>query len=80
MTREIFGDVKEYKIRTVHKIFGEYEAESTINRLIDDEERFGIIAHGKELYCYKTSNEFSVVTKNDMVIISDDLMKIFIYI
>lgn len=80
MTREIFGNGIEYKIKTVHKIFGEYEVESEINKLINNEEKFGIVAHGKEIYCYKSSNEFSVVTENNMIIISDELMKIFIYI
>lgn len=69
---------KEYKIRTEHKIFGTSEMTSVINGFIDDEERVGVIAHGKELYCYKKHDGFSVVEGNDMVVISDDLLKIFI--
>lgn len=68
----------EYKIKTKHRIFGVSEMKSVINGLIDDENRTGIIAHGKELYCYKEDENYNIVEKNDMIIISDNLMEIFI--
>lgn len=71
---------KEYKIKTEHKIFGASEVTSVINGFIDDDERVGIIAHGKELYCYKKNGNCNIVEGNNMVVMSDDLMKIFICI
>lgn len=70
---------KEYKIKTEHKIFGVSEMTSVINGFIDDEERVGIITHGKELYCHKKNGSCNIIEGNDMVVMLDDFMKIFIW-
>ena len=69
---------KEYKIKTVHKIFGTISMCAAINGFIDDEQRIGVIVHGKDLYCHKNDNGYNFVENENNVIISDGLMKIFI--
>ena len=76
---ELFKDYanKEYKIKTVHKIFGETIAKVSINGLIDESDRVGVIVHGKEIYCRK-ENENCVSVFENGIVMSDSLMKIFI--
>ena len=69
---------KEYKIKTIHKIFGEKKMKCVINGFIDDDERFGIVVHGNELFCYKDDSQYVFVENDENVIISDGLMKILI--
>lgn len=69
---------KKYKVNVVHRIFGKYEMKCVINELIDNEERVGIIVHGKEIFCYKQDERFSFVEENSRVIMSDSLMEIFV--
>ena len=51
---------------------------AAINGFIDDEQRIGVIVHGKDLYCHKNDNGYNFVENENNVIISDGLMKIFI--
>lgn len=69
---------KEYKIKTIHKIFGGNEMYAAINGFIDNEECIGVVVHGKELYCYKNDDKYDFVEENDRIIISDGLMGVFI--
>ena len=71
---------KEYEINIKHRLFGKNKMNCAINGFVDDENRIGIIVHGRELYCYKQDEHFSFVEKNDRVIMSDELMKIVIKI
>ena len=79
---KIFNDyeMKEYKIKTVHKVFGKKEMSANINGFIETTDKVGIVAHGKELYCWKNKNMDSLIETNNMVIISDRMMEIFISI
>ena len=71
---------KEYKIVIKHKIFGENKMVSVINGFVEDEDRIGVVAHGKEIFCYKNDNDYKFIEENDRVVVSDGLMEIFIYI
>ncbi len=77
---KLFNDYigKEYKIKTVHKIFGESYIHAAISGFIDDEQRIGIVVHRKDLYCHKSDNGYIFVENENNVMISDGLMKIFI--
>jgi hypothetical protein len=69
---------KEYKIKTIHKIFGEKTMKCVINKFIDDEERTGVVIHGNELFCYKNDKGYLFVDDVNNMIISDGLMEILI--
>ena len=72
----LFDDYKnkEYKIITEHKVFGKNIITGEINGLIDDNDRVGVIVHGKEIFC----TGHNVKEENGIVYLSDSLMKITI--
>lgn len=69
---------KKYKVKVEHRIFGRYEMKCVINGLIDDEERVGIVVHGKEIFCYKDDENFNYIEENNRIIMSDGLMEIVV--
>lgn len=78
----IFNDYvnKKYEVKVKHKIFGENKMKCVINGLIDEDNKVGIVVHGKEIFCYKQDCEYGFVEKNDRIIMSDGLMEIDIHL
>lgn len=73
---KLFDDYKnkEYEIITEHKVFGRNVIRGEINELIDDNDRVGIVVHGKKIFCMG----HDVKEENDIVYLSDALMKIIV--
>lgn len=65
---------KKYEIITEHKIFGTNIIKGNIIDLIDDNNKMGVVIHGKEIYC----NTSKIEEKNGVVCLSDDFLKIII--
>ena len=65
---------REYIIITEHKIFGKNIIKGRISGLIDEDDRVGVIAHGKEIFC--TGHD--IKEENGIVYLSDELMKIIV--
>jgi hypothetical protein len=71
---------KKYEVNVNHKIFGENKMKCVINGLIDEDNKVGIVVHGKEIFCYKQDCAYRFTEKNDRVIVSDNLMEIDIHL
>lgn len=79
LTYKVFDGhaAKKYKVNVTHKIFGNYKMKCVINEIINDE-RVGIVVHGKEIFCYKNDDAFKLTEEKDRIIISDSLMEIIV--
>ena len=73
---KLFKDYKnkQYEIITEHKVFGTNVIKGNIIELIDDNNKMGVVIHGKEIYCNTSKAE----EKNGAVCLSDDFLKIMI--
>lgn len=69
---------RKYKIITEHKIFGRAVIKGVISKVINNDDKIGVVVHGKEIYCRKHDKTFKVVEKNGVFSMSDELMKIIV--